>query len=210
MDLLNQALNSCSTQIAEGGWSINPAIFETNLLNLILLDGLLLYLLSSILSERLQRRRRSDFIAGRSYRLSYKVAYQKLREKSLKIRRLAQDLPTMQGFGNKLGCYARDSILADCVSECDRIYTNGDDLFNKHLSYQPDGAHQAHHAGQESQHRIYIRSEILKERILVETYKEALPNVPSYLDTYRWLTPDHHRSLHDRSLTSLDELITPT
>ena len=39
MDLLNQTLNSFSTQISDGGVSFNGDIFEANLVNLILLDG---------------------------------------------------------------------------------------------------------------------------------------------------------------------------
>jgi hypothetical protein len=54
MDLLNQTLNSFSTQIAEGGVSLNLNIFEANLINLTLLDGGLFYLLSGILSEVFQ------------------------------------------------------------------------------------------------------------------------------------------------------------
>jgi hypothetical protein len=43
MNLLNQTLNSFSTQIAEGGVSLNLNIFEANLINLTLLDGGLFY-----------------------------------------------------------------------------------------------------------------------------------------------------------------------
>jgi hypothetical protein len=50
MDLLNQTLNSFSIQLAEGGWGLNFDIFEANLVNLIILDGGLFYLLSGALS----------------------------------------------------------------------------------------------------------------------------------------------------------------
>ena len=53
--LLNQTLNSFSTQIAEG-ISFNPDIFEANLVNLIILVGGLFYLLSGALSESLSER----------------------------------------------------------------------------------------------------------------------------------------------------------
>jgi hypothetical protein len=53
MDLLNQTLNSFSTQISDGGVSFNGDIFEANLVNLVLLDGGLVYLLSGALSESL-------------------------------------------------------------------------------------------------------------------------------------------------------------
>ena len=50
MDLLNQTLNSFSTQISDGGVSFNGDIFEANLVNLVLLDGGIFYLLSGALS----------------------------------------------------------------------------------------------------------------------------------------------------------------
>ena len=54
MDLLNQTLNSFSTQISDGG--LLEKIFEANLVNLTLLDGGLFYLLSGALSESLFER----------------------------------------------------------------------------------------------------------------------------------------------------------
>ena len=56
MDLLNQTLNSFSTQISDGGVSFNGDIFEANLVNLALLDGGIFYLLSGALSESLSER----------------------------------------------------------------------------------------------------------------------------------------------------------
>jgi len=56
MDLLNQTLNSFSTQISDGGVSFNGDIFEANLVNLVLLDGGIFYLLSGALSESLSER----------------------------------------------------------------------------------------------------------------------------------------------------------
>ena len=56
MDLLNQTLNSFSTQISDGG--LLDKIFEANLVNLILLDGGLFYILSGALSENLLERKK--------------------------------------------------------------------------------------------------------------------------------------------------------
>ena len=44
MDLLNQTLDSFSTQISDGGVSLNADIFEANLVNIVLLAGGLFYL----------------------------------------------------------------------------------------------------------------------------------------------------------------------
>ena len=54
MDLLNQTLNSFSTQISDV--SLNTDIFETNLINITILAGGLYYLLSGALSESLSER----------------------------------------------------------------------------------------------------------------------------------------------------------
>ena len=57
MDLLSQTLNSFSTQISEGGVSLNTDIFEANLVNLLILGGALFKLLGSALSDSLSERK---------------------------------------------------------------------------------------------------------------------------------------------------------
>ena len=56
MDLLNQTLNSFSTQIADGGLYLQFDLFESNIINLSILVGGLFYLLSGALSESLSER----------------------------------------------------------------------------------------------------------------------------------------------------------
>ena len=56
MNLLNQTLNSFSTQISDSGISLNTDIFEANLVNLFLLAGGLFYLISDVLSKSLSER----------------------------------------------------------------------------------------------------------------------------------------------------------
>jgi F0F1-type ATP synthase membrane subunit b/b' len=51
MNVLSQTLNSFSTQISEGGVSLNTDIFEANLINLLILGGAL----SDSLSERKEK-----------------------------------------------------------------------------------------------------------------------------------------------------------
>jgi F0F1-type ATP synthase membrane subunit b/b' len=55
--ILNQTLNSFSTQISDGGISFNGDILEANLVNLILLCAGLFYLLCGVLTEGLSKRR---------------------------------------------------------------------------------------------------------------------------------------------------------
>ena len=56
MDVLNQTLNSFSTQISDLEVSLNTDIFETNVINITILAGGLFYLLSGALSESLSER----------------------------------------------------------------------------------------------------------------------------------------------------------
>jgi len=59
MDLLNQTLNSFSGQISDLAIGLNPDIFETNVINITILLGGIIYLgsnaLSAALSERQQK-----------------------------------------------------------------------------------------------------------------------------------------------------------
>jgi hypothetical protein len=57
MNILSQTLNSFSTQISEGGVSLNTDIFEANLINLLILGGALFYLLGGALSDSLSERK---------------------------------------------------------------------------------------------------------------------------------------------------------
>ena len=56
MDLLNQTLNSFSAQISDLAIGLNPDIFESNIINITLLLGGIIYLGSSALSESLSER----------------------------------------------------------------------------------------------------------------------------------------------------------
>jgi len=58
MDLLNQTLNSFSAQISDLEVSLNTDIFETNVINIALLLGGVIYLLSGALGDALSERQK--------------------------------------------------------------------------------------------------------------------------------------------------------
>ena len=58
MDLLNQTLNSFSAQISDLEVSLNTDIFETNVINISLLLGGVIYLLSGALGDALSERQK--------------------------------------------------------------------------------------------------------------------------------------------------------
>jgi len=58
MDLVNQTLNSFSSQISDLEISLNTDIFETNVINIALLLGGVIYLLSGALGDALSERQK--------------------------------------------------------------------------------------------------------------------------------------------------------
>jgi F0F1-type ATP synthase membrane subunit b/b' len=64
MDILNQTLNSFSGQISDLSVSLNLDIFETNVINISILLGGIIYLGSNALSESLSERQQK--IVGNS------------------------------------------------------------------------------------------------------------------------------------------------
>ena len=120
MDLLNQTLNSFSTQIAEGV-SFNPDIFEANLVNLIILVGGLFYLLSGALSESLSERQQKILGAIQESEERLEEATKKLADSETQ---LAQAQMVIESIGKDAEVTAqqvKSTILTDGKSEIERL-----------------------------------------------------------------------------------------
>ena len=120
MDLLNQTLNSFSTQIAEG-ISFNPDIFEANLVNLIILVGGLFYLLSGALSESLSERQQKILGAIQESEERLEEATKKLADSETQ---LAQAQIVIESIGKDAEVTAqqvKSTILTDGKSEIERL-----------------------------------------------------------------------------------------
>jgi F-type H+-transporting ATPase subunit b len=120
MDLLNQTLNSFSTQIAEGV-SFNPDIFEANLVNLIILVGGLFYLLSGALSESLSERQQKILGAIQESEERLEEATKKLADSETQ---LAQAQIVIESIGKDAEVTAqqvKSTILTDGKSEIERL-----------------------------------------------------------------------------------------
>ena len=120
MDLLNQTLNSFSTQIAEG-ISFNPDIFEANLVNLIILVGGLFYLLSGALSESLSERQQKILGAIQESEERLEEATKKLADSETQ---LAQAQLVIESIGKDAEVTAqqvKSTILTDGKSEIERL-----------------------------------------------------------------------------------------
>jgi F-type H+-transporting ATPase subunit b len=121
MDLLNQTLNSFSIQIADGGFSLNLDIFEANLINLILLDGGLFYLLSGALSESLSERQQKILGAIQESEEKLQEATTRLTEGETKLAQAQIVIESIKKDAEQTAVQVKSSILADGKIEIERL-----------------------------------------------------------------------------------------
>ena len=121
MDLLNQTLNSFSTQISDGGVSFNPDIFEANLVNIVLLAGGLYYLLSGALSESLSERQQKILGAIQESEEKLQEATTRLTEGETKLAQAQIVIDSIQKEAVETAANVKSSILTDGKSEIERL-----------------------------------------------------------------------------------------
>ena len=121
MDLLNQTLNSFSTQISDLEVSLNTDIFETNLINLVLLGGGLFYLLSGALSESLSERQQKILGAIQESEERLSEATTRLTESEKQLTQSQVVIDTIQKDANVTANQVKSSILTDGKSEIERL-----------------------------------------------------------------------------------------
>jgi len=121
MDLLNQTLNSFSTQISDGGVSFNPDIFEANLVNLILLDGGLFYLLSGALSESLSERQEKILGAIQESEERLQEATTRLTESETQLAQAQMVIDTIKKDAEQTATQVKSSVLTEGKTEIERL-----------------------------------------------------------------------------------------
>jgi len=124
MDLLSQTLNSFSTQISDGGVSLNFDIFEANLVNLALLDGGLFYLLSGALSESLSERQQKILGAIQESEEKLQEATTRLTEGETKLAQAQIVIESIQKDAEQTAAQVKSSILTDGKTEIERLTAN--------------------------------------------------------------------------------------
>jgi len=124
MDLLNQTLNSFSTQISDGGVSLNFDIFEANLINLTLLDGGVFYLLSGALSESLSERQQKILGAIQESEEKLQEATTRLTEGETKLAQAQIVIESIQKEAEQTAAQVKSSILTDGKAEIERLTAN--------------------------------------------------------------------------------------
>jgi len=121
MDLLNQTLNSFSTQISDGGVSFNGDIFEANLVNLVLLDGGIFYLLSGALSESLSERQQKILGAIQESEERLQEATTRLTESETQLAQAQMVIESIQKDAEQTASQVKSSILTDGKAEIERL-----------------------------------------------------------------------------------------
>ena len=121
MDLLNQTLNSFSTQISDGGVSFNGDIFEANLVNLVLLDGGLVYLLSGALSESLSERQQKILGAIQESEERLQEATTRLTESETQLAQAQIVIDTIQKDAEVTAKNVKSSVLTEGKTEIERL-----------------------------------------------------------------------------------------
>lgn len=124
MDLLSQTLNSFSTQISDGGVSLNFDIFEANLVNLAILDGGLFYLLSGALSESLSERQQKILGAIQESEEKLQEATTRLTEGETKLAQAQIVIESIQKDAEQTAAQVKSSILTDGKAEIERLTAN--------------------------------------------------------------------------------------
>jgi len=119
MDLLNQTLNSFSTQISDV--SLNTDIFETNLINITILAGGLYYLLSGALSESLSERQQRILGSIQESEERLQEATTRLTESETQLAQAQIVIEPIQKDAEVTANQVKSSILTDGKSEIERL-----------------------------------------------------------------------------------------
>ena len=121
MNVLSQTLNSFSTQISEGGVSLNTDIFEANLINLLILGGALFYLLGGALSDSLSERKEKILGAIQESEEKLQEATTRLTEGETKLAQAQIVIESIQKDAQQTAAQVKSSILADGKLEIERL-----------------------------------------------------------------------------------------
>ena len=121
MDLLNQTLNSFSTQIADKGISFKFDLFDSNIINLAILVGGLFYLLSGALSESLSERQQKILGAIQESEERLQEATTRLTESETQLAQAQMVIESIQKDAEQTASQVKSSILTDGKAEIERL-----------------------------------------------------------------------------------------
>jgi len=121
MHLFNQTINSFSGQVADLAIGINFDIFETNLVNLLLLGGGIFYLGSQALSESLTDRQEKILSTIQDSEERLKAAVQRLEESEKQLTQSQIAITSLKSEAEATAKQVKSAILADGKNEIERL-----------------------------------------------------------------------------------------
>lgn len=124
MYLSPYALNNFSEQVADAAISFNPDIFESNLINISILVGGLIYLLSDILSEGLAGRKQEILFTIQDAETRLAQATARLDEVEKQLAQAEMVVTSLVADAQKNGEKIRSAILVDGQAETERLQSS--------------------------------------------------------------------------------------
>ena len=121
MDLLNQTLNSFSGQISDLSVGLNPDIFETNVINITILLGGVIYLGSNALSAALSERQQKIVGAIQEAEERLQQAVDRLAESEKQLAQAQIVIDSIKTDSEKTAMQVKSAILNDGKSEIERL-----------------------------------------------------------------------------------------
>jgi F-type H+-transporting ATPase subunit b len=113
MDLLNQTLNSFSAQISDLSVGLNPDIFETNVINITILLGGIIYLGSNALSASLSERQQKILGAIQEAEERLQQAVARLTESEKQLEQAQIVIDSIKTDAEKTAMQVKSAILND-------------------------------------------------------------------------------------------------
>lgn len=123
MDLLNQTLNSFSGQISDLAIGLNPDIFETNVINITILLGGIIYLGSNALSAALSERQQKIVGAIQEAEERLQQAVDRLAESEKQLAQAQIVIDSIKTDAEKTAQQVKNAILNDGKEEIERLTT---------------------------------------------------------------------------------------
>jgi len=124
MNLLHQPLNSFSAQISDIAVGFNPDIFETNVINITILLGGIIYLGSNALSASLSERQQKILGAIQESEERLQQAITKLTESEKQLEQAQIVIESIKTDAEKNAKQVKASILNDGKIEIERLTTS--------------------------------------------------------------------------------------
>jgi len=121
MELLNQTLTSFSTQISGVEVSLNTDIFETNVINIALLLGGVIYLLSGALGEALSERQKKILGAIQESEERLQEADARFNESETQLAQAQMVMDSIKSDSETTAKQVKDTVLNDGKVEIERL-----------------------------------------------------------------------------------------